>query len=339
MLENSRQSITIGIPSYSRVLDLDFAIESIFNSVFYPDEILVIDDFSPDRDEILECLLKWSSKFDPKKTNFRFIMSDRNEGYDRNLQKIISNSTCDYVMFLGNDDILLPNGIHDALNYLQENKLNAYSRSFVRFNNTKLIGISKFSKADRTFNSQNSPLFSYFRLSCFFSGLIFCRKWADSKLTNQYDGTLYYQLYLFGCAYFESGVGYISTPIVGGRVDGIPLFGRSKTEQSSHIPGGYTAHSRAIMWANILKIASDLDGTYKSNSFKFIHYEIKTRMAFHIFEMYSFKSIYDLIDLKNEYKKLNIFYHPIPLFLFFIVFIFRRNSILFFKMARKIYQR
>ena len=333
-------SLTIAIPSYDRYQDLDYAIQSIYNSNLPPSEILVVDDNSPNQNEIINILKKWQLIFDKKNIKFRYVISETNEGYDVNLHKLLKNSKSDYVMFLGNDDIILPNGVEDSMSFIKIYKFYAYSRTFVKFNNSKQItGISRFSNIDRSFSRINSSLNYYFRLSCFFSGLIFDREWALSKHTDNYNGTLYYQLFLFGCAYFESGIGYISNPIVGGRTDGIPLFGNSSSESNNHIPGSYSAKSRAIMWANILKIALDLDDKYKTQSYQFIHYEIKTRMSFHIFEMYSYKSIGELFQLRDEYIKLKIFNHPIPITFFLIVLILRKKSIYFFKSLRYLVQR
>lgn len=335
-----KPSLTIAIPSYDRYEDLDYAIQSIFNSSIPPSEVLVIDDNSLQKKQIEIVLKKWELEFSKKNVNFKFILSEVNSGYDINLYKLLKNSTSDYVMFLGNDDIVLPKGIEETFNYIKSNKYLAYSRTFAKFNNNKKItGISRFSNEDRSFSKINSSLNFYFRLSCFFSGLIFDRRWALNIHTEKYNGTLYYQLFLFGCAYFESGVGYISEPIVGGRTDGIPLFGNSAAEAKTHIPGSYTAKARRIMWENILKIAFDLDQKYNVKSYELIHKEIKTRMAFHVFEMYSFKSLRELMDLRVEYVRLKIFYHPIPIFLFLIVLIFRKKSFYFFKAARFIIQR
>jgi hypothetical protein len=334
-----KKTLTIAIPSYSRILDLNCAIDSIFRSNVMPTEILVVDDNSPEKIDIRNLLIDWKSKFKLRNTEFKFIMSDSNDGYDINLQKLLINSTSDYVMFLGNDDILTADGISTTFDYINNSNVYALSRAFIRFNENGIVGISKFSKKDRIFSPINSPLYSYFRLSCFFSGLTFDRVWALNKYTNVYDGSLYYQLYLFGCAFFESGVGYISAPIVGARADGVPLFGSSVNELSTHVPGSYSAKSRAIMWRNILNISRDLDAHYGYSSFKFIHNEIKVRMSFHVFEMYSFKSIKELFDLRVEYKKLGIFNHPMPIILFLIVLVLRKKSRLFFYGIRKIIQR
>ena len=89
MISNTSSTLTIAIPSFSRPLDLDFTINSIFESNVQPTEVLVIDDNSPDKDHIEDILIKWTEKFDEKKTIFRYLISDINNGYDINLQKLV----------------------------------------------------------------------------------------------------------------------------------------------------------------------------------------------------------------------------------------------------------
>jgi hypothetical protein len=173
----------------------------------------------------------------------------------------------------------------------------------------------------------------------FFGGLVFDRDWALRKETDLFDGTLYYQLYLFGSAYNESGVGYIYQPTVGARTTGIPLFGAAASEASVHRPGGYSEKARAKMWADILKISEYIDSVYCQFSRKNIHHELKTRFSFHVFEMYIDKSSKDLFTLAIELNKLGLMMHPIPILLFLTVLSLRSYSYFVFNGIRKFVQR
>jgi abequosyltransferase len=337
-----RMTLSVAVPSYSRPRDLDYLLATIHAGSRLPDEIVVCDDNSPDRDAIRHVIDRWRQAFAGSTTELRHLQNDVNLGYDRNLQKIVRESASDYVVFIGNDDAFTRDGISCIYDSIAANPgLKAFSRSFVKFADSldNSSGVSRFATQDRVFDPANSRPRMYLRLSAYFGGLVFDRRWARGKECSAYDGTLYYQLYLFGCAYFETGVGYIYEPVVGARTDGVPLFGVASTEAGAHQPGGYSARARAKMWSDILRIARDIDRSHGAASYDDIHYELKTRLSFHVFESYAHKSVRELLALARELQKLDLMSHPVPITLFVAVLVLRRWSTLLFALSRRIYQR
>jgi len=335
-------TLSVAVPSYSRPNDLDYLLQTIHAGSRLPDEIVICDDSSPDREEIERVIDRWQQAFAGSTTTLRYLQNDVNLGYDRNLQKLIRECTSEYVVFIGNDDAFTSAGIRRIYDGIAANHgLKALSRSFVKFADSldNSSGVSRFATQDCIFAAGNSKPRMYLRLSAYFGGLVFDRAWALSKERGSYDGTLYYQLYLFGCAYFETGVGYIYEPVVGARTDGVPLFGVASTEAGSHQPGGYSASARAKMWSDILLIARDIDRDHDASSYDDIHYELKTRLSFHVFESYAHKSIRDLLALARELNRLDLMSHPVPIALFLAVLVLRKWSALLFGLSRRIYQR
>lgn len=333
--------IAIGIPSYQRPNDLSYLLLTIKNLSYYPDEIIVADDNSPDQDKISEVISEYRSFFLDKGINFTFIKNNENLGYDKNLKIIINATNSEYLMFIGNDDAVDTECIKKIKSFLNKNQCNACSRSFWRFHNRidNPFGKSWFFRSDHIFNQGNSDPNFYYRLGAYFGGLVFDRRWAKSKETDIFDGSLYYQIYLLACAYYEGGIGYISYPIVGARIEGIPLFGSAKSEESDHSPGVYSAKSRAAMWKAIISISDYVDHKYDVNSRPYIIHELKTRMSFHLLETYSKRKLSDLMELYKELNKLHLVNHFIPVILFLLVALFRSHSLFFFNFVRKIYQR
>lgn len=334
--------ITIAIPSYKRPNELRYLLSTIFDSDDHPFEIAIVDDSSDANCEIEEICLSWRSKFERKGVVFSFSKNAENIGYDRNIRKLLNVAKGDYVTLVGNDDALADAGIGHLKRYLSKNPhVFAISRTFLRFQDSldEVVGVSRFARENRIFDVTNSKPNLYLRLGAYFGGITFNREWAISKNTEQYDGTLYYQIYLIACAYYESGIGYLSFPIVGARVGGIPLFGNSAAERGIHVPGSYSAKARANMWKQILRIARDIDVTYGSDSYRYIAHELKTRMSFHVLEMYCQKEVSELFDLFRELRKLKLVYHPLPLSLFALVLLFRSNARIFFRVTRRIYQK
>jgi abequosyltransferase len=334
-------TLSIAIPSYSRPLDLDYLLETIHAGSEYPDEVVICDDNSPDPQEIERVVDKWRKAFLGVGTLIHFIKNEVNLGYDRNLQKLIRECSSDYIVFIGNDDAFTSTGVSLIYEAIRLNpSIKAFSRTFFKFESSIVApsGISRFAASDQIFSPGNSKPRMYLRLSAYFGGLVFNRAWALNKESSCYDGTLYYQLYLFGSAYYETGFGYINNPVVGGRTDGVPLFGTASVEANSHQPGGYSAKARAKMWSDILRVSRDIDREYNCNSSSDIHYELMTRLSFHVFESYSHKSVKDLFLLTKELNRLDLMLHPVPIVLFLSVLIFRDYSALLFRAVRKLYQ-
>lgn len=336
-----KASITIGIPSYQRPDDLDYLMSTIKSLNQYPEKIIIADDNSPDQDKITQIINRYASFFDKNGVEICYIKNSINLGYDKNLKNIINNTRTEYLMFIGNDDAVDPNCISEFKKFERKYKLNAYSRSFWRFNHNldNKFGKSWFHNSDHVFMSNNSTPNYYYRLGAYFGGLIFNAKWAKSKEISHFDGTLYYQIYLMASAFYEGGIGYISYPIVGARIEGVPMFGNSESESGEHSPGQYTAKARSAMWKSIIYISEYIDSIYSVKSRTFIIEELKARMSFHLFESYTSRSIRDLIELCKELHRIKLFIHPIPIFLSILVLLLRSKSIHFFKIIRKIYQR
>lgn len=339
---NRTATLSVAVPSYSRPDDLDYLLQTLHDGAELPEEIVICDDNSPDRDEIQRVVDKWRASFDHSPCGLRYLQNELNLGYDRNLQKLIRECASDYVVFIGNDDAFMRDGIRCIYESIAANPgLRGFSRSFVKFDGSldNSSGVSRFATQDRIFAPDNSRPRMYLRLSAYFGGLVFDRIWARGKECSDYDGTLYYQFYLFGCAYFESGVGYIYEPVVGARTDGVPLFGVASTEAGAHQPGGYSARARAKMWSDILCIARAIDRSHGAASYDDIHYELKTRLSFHVFESYAHKSVRELMALARELRRLDLMSHPVPVALFVTVLVLRRWSTLLFALSRRIYQR
>lgn len=332
-------SLTIGIPNYSRPSDLDDLLNSLSKSTVSPDEILICDDHSPEEEEIHEVIRKWMSFFGSK---LIFLRNQTNIGYDRNLKKIISSSSSTHVVFIGNDDIILPNSLSFLYEYIKKNNhLNAFSRTFYKFkNNTENItGISRSFQKDCTLSPSNSSPSIFLRLSAYFSGLIVNREWALSKSTDCYDSSLYYQVFLFGCAFYEGGIGYLDYPIIGGRTNGMPLFGSHQNDKSIHEPGGFSAEARIHMWNEILRISSDLEKQYQSPLIPDIKNELGNRLCFHVFEKFSQKSRKENLRFIQLLIKNKIFFFRNTIFLSLINITFGVQSIYFYRIIRSVFQK
>lgn len=332
-------SISVCIPNYKRADDLNRCLQSIYEQELLPDEIFVHDDCSPNYEEIDKVVNHFQSLFAPQGINFHFARSTENRGYDSSLRYLINESESDYVLLIGNDDILLKNCIKTYNEIIENNKYNMYSRNFLRFSSvpSNIVGVSKFCKQDTLFSIKNADPKMAFRLCAFFGGLVFNREWAKSLDTSKWDGTLYYQYYLALHAFNESGIFCVSEPIISALADGIPLFADSD-KTGVHISGKYSPKARAQMWANILDITKDFDYINNSKFLISIRSELKSRMSFHIMEMFSTAKHSTLVELSKELRALGVFWSPISVGLWTVNYCFGSNSRHLYIYLRKLIQ-
>lgn len=334
----SSLTISIVIPSYNRVNELSELMESILKQEIAPDEVIICEDNSPQKNEIRKLASHYKPLFLNKKIKLVYEENESNLGYDKNLRKGIELSSSEWSFVIGNDDLFLPNAIHDVKCFLNKNNgVNFISRTFLRFNTdiSKPIGISRISFKDEVFDKNNSEPNIIFRTAGFVGGLVINTSFARKNTTTMFDGSLYYQIYLAAVAYCNGGIGYISTPIVGGRADNPPMFGNAADDNQLHIPGGYTAKGRASMWRGVLTISEYVGEKYKIDLYTSLHRELMIRQAFHVFEMNAGQSMKTNYDLINELGKLGLMKHYVPWGFFLLNSILGKYARIFYKIVRK----
>lgn len=332
-------TITIAVPTYSRPTELCYLIDSVLKSSVLPNELLIVEDNSPDRNKIRNLVECYKERFEGTGCILNYIENKNNIGYDANLRKSIEESASDYVLVLGNDDALYPEAVLQVRNYIKSNPdVKFISRAYSRFvgQSSNIINTTWLAKSDALFHRYNSSGGLVFRLSGFFGGLVINRMWAKIISTTEYDGTLYYQYYLACTAFLDNGIGYIAKPTTLCRANNPPLFGSAAPEAGYHTPGIYTPSGRAKMWAGILRITKDIDDIYHSTLIKDVRRELSQRQSFHIFEMMPIQGRKATLILFAELRKLHLTSNWLSWVLFIYILIFGKYSSVGFSALRKI---
>ena len=302
-------SITVAVPAYNRTRELEELLQSFLEASVLPDELLVSEDQSAERPQIRDLVAQYVPRLAERGCSLRLIENATNLGYDGNVRSAIENSASDWVMLLGNDDVIAKNGIEFAQEFISSHPdVQMVSRTFYRFVDDwhSPIGVSRAHSQDGVFSQLNASPAVAFRLCGFVGGLIVNRAWATSLATTAYDGTLYYQLYLAFHAYCESGIGYISRVVVGGRTGNIPLFGTAAAEKALHLPGSYRPKARAHMWASVLRIANDIGQLKRTSLQDAVRHELDSRQSFHVFEMMATSPRSTLLELRDELRRVGL---------------------------------
>lgn len=92
-----KKIITIAIPTYNRAEQLEASICELLKIL--PAECCVLVSDNGSTDSTLEVCKKFS-----KSDAFEFLENEKNEGYDKNVLKLLLNIRTDYVWFLSDDD-------------------------------------------------------------------------------------------------------------------------------------------------------------------------------------------------------------------------------------------
>lgn len=333
--------VSVVVPAYNRTGELIELLGSVLSQSMMPGEVVVVEDCSPERESIRKVCADHALLFKEAGSSLRYVENEVNLGFDRNLRKCLSIPVGKWALLLGNDDLLLPAAMEEVVRYLAANDVAVASRSFIRFDKdiNQPLGLSKISDTDTVFKAGNSSSNMIFRSGAFIGGLLFDVDFCRRNEVSVYDGSLYYQIYLFSLAFCTKGIGYISSPIAAGRAGNPPMFGSADNEKSVHVPGAYTASGRAKMWQGVLNIVADVQSKFNVDLITDIRHELMVRQSFHIFEMNSGSGYRANRDLAYELFRIGLFSNFLPISLFCLNVLFGRRASIFYGFARRFLQK
>lgn len=330
--------IAIVVPVYNRPNDVGELLDSIFSAGAMPAQVVLSDDCSPSRAEIRQVVAEYRERFLSSGSVLIYHENDKNLGYDGNLRSLFRLASAEWVMLMGNDDVVLSNWLEAVQSAIHSfPSLELFSRAFLRFVDdvNSPLGVSSMSQVDRKYCKELDPANTLFRAAAFVGGLVIHREWAVTHETAKYDGTLYYQIYLAALAFAGTGIGYISRPIIGGRTGNPPEFGAANAEKNVHIPGAYSAKGRAAMWRGVLKIVVDVQSDTGVPMLPAVRAELAGRQAFHVFEMNARYGRRASWQMFKELKRLGLVSNPIPWILVSLNVVLGRHALPIYKIIRE----
>ena len=113
----NEQKLTCIIPCYNYGSFLIEAVESVLSQTILPDEIIIADDFSSDRTEIIS--KDYVQRFPDL---IKYIRNKTNIGIIRNFNNAISKTNSDLLFFLGADNRIPSNYIEEIIKILKSNE-------------------------------------------------------------------------------------------------------------------------------------------------------------------------------------------------------------------------
>lgn len=256
--------LSICIPSYNRPLELIRLLNSIDCIFFNKIEIVICEDYSPKRNEIRnQVSLFCANNVD---LNIKYFENEVNLGYDRNLVELISKANGEFIMFMGDDDFFISNNLNEFINFIKSNNDNSYflRRYIVKHPNGTKEDFRYYSN-HKFFEAGIGTFLSLFRKSVFISGFTFKKSSVKSfYFTDDFNGTLLYQLFLCGELALNYKTAYCDIPItfMDLQLRGIPEFGSSGNESSNFTPGSITISNSINFMKSFMTVTDYFDRKY-----------------------------------------------------------------------------
>lgn len=297
--------LTIAIPSYNRPDKLKRLLYSIDSNNYNDIEILICEDNSPKRAEIHDIINDYCSA---SKYNVVYHENSTNYGYDKNLQQCIKYSNGEYIIFIGDDDVFLPGAIDSILSLTSNNShdLGYILRCWILKHKNGTIERFKYYNSTKYFEAGSDSVYQLFRKSVFISGFTFKRSYIVDKLTDEFNGTLLFQLYILVeiCMKHESV--YFDKPITMLiEEDSIPYFGNSKNEESLYTPGSVTINNSVNFVKNFFVISEYVDKKYNIGLTEYLKLDM-SKYSFPILAIQREKGIKEFLSYCKQLEKLGI---------------------------------
>ncbi len=124
-----KEKITIGVAAYGNLKATKTCIESIKNSIDGNFEIILVDDYSPDNEEIKNYFLSLKKEF----KNIKVFYFTENLGYANSVNCILSNSTSQKIIFISNDIYVNSYFLEELINISNITKNIGYVRGVSNF--------------------------------------------------------------------------------------------------------------------------------------------------------------------------------------------------------------
>lgn len=247
--------ITFGIPSFNRARYLAPLVESIYAAGLPAFEILIVEDKSPERDEIRKEAFRLKDRLDDGLRTIQYVENAVNQGYDKNLKEILRLASGDTVVFMGNDDLVHPLDLAAYAREIAEHpEADVFLRGYSTFNDVQgEVSSTQIVKASRM-AGRRDDLDTVYRFSAIISGFGIRKRFAQQVETEAFDGGLFYQIYLALAALTFTKVFISASRPVRCRRDIPPEFGSSSNEPG-FVAGSYQAAARIRMVDSQLSIA------------------------------------------------------------------------------------
>ena len=257
--------LSICIPSFNRPETLRNLLESIDINCKNDFEIIICEDFSSRRKEIRETVLEFEKK---NQLDIKYYENESNFGYDKNLRELIKVSNGFFILFMGDDDIFVTENLKDYIEFLKMNlDLGFVLRAYQKIHTNGNKEIFKYYDKNTFFKAGIDAYIQLFRKSIFISGFTIRREYTFPYLTDIFDGTLLFQLYILSevtLKYPSAFCNIVLTSEIPQNT--VPFFGSAEVEKELYSPGEISIDNSLNFMKGFFKITSYIDNKYNLHS-------------------------------------------------------------------------
>ena len=251
--------ISICIPSYNRPNELGRLLNSVdCNSSEV--EIVICEDVAPLRDKVRIVVKSFSVKSD---YSVNYHENKTNLGFDGNLRRLGEVASGKYVLFMGDDDVFVPNRLDQFIKFLKLHCDKPYVlRSYIVQHSNGNTEYFCYLPKSQTLTAGVSTVAWLFKRSVTICGFTISREMALKFASNKIDGTLLYQVYLMAQVCLHNNSIYYDLPFVKCTQEfrkDKPMFGSSKAEKNRYTPGAVSSDNSINFTKAYFELTAYLD--------------------------------------------------------------------------------
>lgn len=262
--------LSICIPSYNRPNELADLLNSI-DCKSSDIEIVICEDLAPKRNIVKTVVDSFSIS---SIYSVSYYENTVNLGFDANLRKLIEHAKGEYIMFMGDDDIFVPNALDKLLSFLKKNRDKAYLlRSYLVKHSNGFVENFRFLPNNQTLKAGENTVSWLFKRCVTLCGFTIDRKKALEFSTSDLDGTLLYQVYLMSQVCMKYDSVYFNLPFVQCNQNfkkNDTMFGISKVEKNRYTPGKISSNNSINFTKAFFELTSYLDRFHNTNLSKLV---------------------------------------------------------------------
>ena len=251
--------ISVCIPAYNRAGVLRDLLDSILTQEFDSYEVVICEDASPQRERIRAVVAALPAEW---RARVRYFENPSNLGYDRNLRQVMHKATGEYCLLMGNDDLMCPGALKRVAAGLRDHPgTGVVLRTYASFDDspTEIRQVFRYFDGERLFPAGAPTIVAFFRRCVVLPGVVLHRADAEKYATDEFDGTLLYQLYVAGRILEHKQGLFLPEVLTLYRNGGVPDFGNSDAERGKFVPGVVTPEASLHFMRSMLRIAAALE--------------------------------------------------------------------------------
>ena len=268
---NSQYFVSVCIPSYNRPGELRRLLESIDTKRARMVQIVICEDKAPKRLEVRSIV---ETFIEQTIYDVKYVENLENFGHGKNLRECIRQADGEYVIFMGDDDMFIPEALDEFYTFLSEHR----DCGYVLRSSRQSLGNGKYEyfkyyNDNKVFCPGVETYTQLFLKSVFMSGFTVKRDYVNDYSIHCLDDTLLFQLYLLAEVCMEHPAAYCNTPFVQGVGDGMSFFGTNKKEDEFYTPGVLVTNNLNFI-NGFFRITNSIDSKYNIDSTKIIKTEM-----------------------------------------------------------------